>query len=392
MRKVTMRLAAGLMISAVFALPAFAQDQPAHSTAASKYVVSAKAGGVNVVEGSVGVVRKNGLSGVLVKGDSLKVGERVSTGPDGKAEILLNPGSFVRIGPNSAFEFRSVALEDLKLVVHRGSAIFELFASEDYTVDLFGPDSRYVVVESGVFRLDVVNNKSSLSVWKGKARVGNENGELLKGGRETRSANGLIVVAKFDRDEKDELDRWSKARSKELAKMIASLDKRSVRSSLINSYAGRQWDMFGSFGLWVYDSFRGSYCFLPFGYGWSSPYGYGYGRWLNWYDFPPVYYYPRSPRETPGGGAPPTTGTPTNPTTPTTPPSRTEQRQRGWRVPSGQADAPPPFVQMQRQEGRSIRPVNDQVDMFPTPSRGSGIVFAPPSSGNADPNSTSKRP
>jgi hypothetical protein len=63
-----------------------------------RYIVSARAGGVNYVEGTVAVIRKSGRSGLLLKGDTLEVGDRVSTGANGKAEILLNPGSFLRLG------------------------------------------------------------------------------------------------------------------------------------------------------------------------------------------------------------------------------------------------------------------------------------------------------
>ncbi len=34
----------------------------------------------------------------------------------------------------------------------------------------------------------------------------------------------------------------------------------------------------------------GSYCFLPFGYGWNSPYGYSYGRDLWYFRLPSVIY------------------------------------------------------------------------------------------------------
>jgi hypothetical protein len=356
----------------IVAFPAAAQNSRTAPAASDKFVVSAKAGGVNMVVGTVGVVKKNGRSGVLVKGDDLKPGDRVSTGPDAKAEILMNPGSYLRLGGNSAFEFRSTDLDNLKVMLHRGSGIFEVFASEDFTVELLTPNSKFVVVDSGVYRVDVGDKTSVLSVWRGKARIGSENGEIVKGGRETSVNGGSIVTAKFDRDEKDSLDEWSKQRSKQLSKMMASLDKRAVRNSLLSSFAGRQWNFYNSFGLWVYDPFRGTYGFLPFGYGWESPYGYGYGRYLGWYNFPPIYYYPTYPNQNPptGGGSP-------NPQQP--PATTAETRQRGTRVPSGA----PPFVQMQRQEGKSLpsRGMDFPGADTSSGSRGVFVQSAPPSPG-----------
>ncbi len=354
MRTVFDRFATVIAIVAAFAFTAFAQDRVLSAAASDKYVISAKAGGVNFVEGTVGVVRKNGRSGVLLKKDDLAIGDRVSTGADGKVEILLNPGSYVRVGGNSAFEFRTTALSDLNLVVHSGSVIFEVFASDDFIVNVHGPKSKFVLVDSGVYRLDVDGDESKLSVWKGKARVGSETGEVMKGGRESTVDGGQVVVAKFDRDDKDELDTWSKARSKDLSKMIASLDRNNVRNSLMRSYLGGRWNMFNSFGLWVYDPFWGSHCFLPFGYGWSSPYGYGFGRDIGWYRLPPIIYYPRNPGPAtppPGGGTPTTPG-----------PGPIDRRQGGGRLPSTPS-GPPPFTQMQKREGGT---------MFPSSERGGG--------------------
>lgn len=339
MRTVFDRFAVVISIVAAFAITSFAQDRVLSAAAGDKYVISAKAGGVNFVEGTVSVARKNGQSGVLLKRDELEIGDRVSTGADGKVELLLNPGSYVRVGGNSAFEFRTTALSDLNLVVHSGSAIFEVFASDDFIVNVHGPKSKFVLVDSGVYRLDVDGDESKLSVWKGKARVGSETGEVMKGGRESTVEGGQVVVAKFDRDDKDELDTWSKARSKDLSKMIASLDRNNVRNSLMRSYLGGRWNMFNSFGLWVYDPFWGSHCFLPFGYGWSSPYGYGFGRYIGWYELPPVIYYPRNPgpvTRPPGGGTP-------------TAPGPVDRRQGNGRLPTS---GPPPFTRIHKQEGR----------------------------------------
>lgn len=363
MWKNTFRLAALGLIMGFVSVAAFSQERT--PKVQSKYVISAKAGGVNQIVGDVSIQLAGGQSRTLLKNDNVGVGERVTTGTNGKVEILLNPGSYVRIGGDSEFEFISTDLENMSLKVHKGAAIFEVFASNDFLVTVAGPHSKFVVVDSGVFRLDVSEQESTFSVRKGRARVGDINGELLKGGRESFGGDGQFKVAKFDRDETDSLDDWSKARSKELAKMVASLDNRTMQSSLLNSYRGGRWNMYNSFGVWVYDPFRAGYCFLPFGYGWSSPYGYGYGRYIGWYNLPPVIYYPPS-----GGG--------TQPTQPTVP-VRNETRTRGHRVGGGEPSSPP-FSQMQRQEGKSVFQEDRGAFSFPRGRQAdSGPIFAPSS-------------
>ena len=286
-----------------------AQDPAISSAAGDKYVISAKAGGVNYVEGPVGVVRKQGTSGRLLKGDKLEIGDRISTGTDGRAEILLNPGSYLRLGSDSAFEFRTTALDDLQLSIFRGSAILEVFAANDFIVTLSAPRAKFKLISSGVYRLDVASDGGgTLSVWKGRALVGKTQAGLIKAGRAMSVAGSTVSVAKLNDDDKDALDQWSKERSKQLAKLTNSLQKRDLRQALLNSYAGRQWNVYNSFGLWVYNGFAGSYCFLPFGYGWYSPYGYGFGRYMGWYDLPWTVYTPpvvNGPQSGPGGGSQP---------------------------------------------------------------------------------------
>src|SRR5688572_13626650 len=117
----------GLLLSSFV----FAQDDRVVSAAGDTYVISAKAGGINFVEGKVSIARKDGKSSYLIKDDKLEIGDKVTTGTDGKAEILLNPGSFVRLGTNTGFEFITTDLDNLKLKLSSGSAIFEVYADDE---------------------------------------------------------------------------------------------------------------------------------------------------------------------------------------------------------------------------------------------------------------------
>lgn len=334
------RIFAVSLTAIAFVFSASAQSNPIASAAGDKYVISAKAGGINYVEGTASVARKQGRSGVLLKGDKLEIGDRVSTGSDGKVEILLNPGSFLRLGGNSAFAFKTTSLDDLQIDLSSGSAIFEVFAADDFTVSVNVPNTRFDLIQSGIYRVDVTNDGvGTIEVWKGKAALGDAAGTVVKGGREATLNGGSAAVAKFDRDEKDALETWSKARSKELAKVSSSLQRTQMRTALMRSFLGRQWNTYDSFGLWVFDPFGRNYCFLPFGYGWQSPYGYGYGRYLGWYNLPPVIYYPPvttpAAQVTPNNGARPTRNAA----------ARSESLRNSDRA--ARQRTMPPFVQMQ---------------------------------------------
>ena len=322
------------LVSSVLGSLAFAQTRTNISPTADKYMISAKAGGINFTEGEISVMRSNGHSGVLLNRDQIEVGDRVSTGASGKIEVLLNPGSYMRVGANSAFEFKTTSLDDLHIRVDRGYALFEVFAADEFRVTIETPKGAVALIDTGIYKVDVASDgRATIAVYDGAAQIGDVNLTIIKKGKTAVIARNNIVVSKFDRSEKGELGEWSKSRSKELAKMTSSLKSPGMRDSLLSSFNGGDWNLFNSFGLWVYNPFGRSYCFLPFGQGWYSPYGYGYGTNLWWYNLPPTVIDPNARRPRPG-----------NPTSPVDPPVTTD-RQRGT---SRSADADLPFKTMDR--------------------------------------------
>jgi hypothetical protein len=352
----------GLMLTA----GAFAQserEKRAVNAASSIYVISAKAGGVNYVEGKVAVMRAEAKSGYLLKGDELEIGDKVSTGTDGKAEILLNPGSYIRLGENTDFEFVTTALENLKVKVNRGTAIFEVIADDEFRVAVTTPKADFYVVKSGVYRIDVMGDGAGkIEVWKGLAEVGDGQSAPLKKGQ-TATVNGKeTIVSKFERDDKDGFEMWSKERAKDLAKINSKLNRASLRNSLMSNH----WSIYDSYGLWVFDPFSRGYCFLPFGYGWRSPYGYWFGYDIWEMNLPWIFYHP------------PVT-TPTNPTTPNPNPNQTDRTRRANQIDRTEREVVPPFARVQRDVGidRQSPNSNDTPAYVPPPP-----VFIPAAPAN----------
>lgn len=289
------RVCAAIAFVAAFAAVSFAQTRV---STAEKFIISAKAGAVNIVMGDVTVERTNSRTGRLFKGDELQTGEKVSTGVDGKAEILMNPGSYFRMGANSSFEFDSTDLDEVRIKMHKGSAIFEVFGAEEFTVDVKAGKSRFAFVDTGIYRVDVAaDGDATVSIVKGKVLPGLDASKAVKSGKRLEYNGAEYAVAKFDKDVKDDLAIWSAERAKLLSQVAQSLRPSGLRDPLISAFHNNRWNLYSSFGVWVYDPFFRSYCFLPFGYGWNSPYGYGYGRSLWYYNMPQVIYQtPPSPQ------------------------------------------------------------------------------------------------
>ncbi len=339
----------GIALTLLFSGMLFAQNDRTVSPVSELYVISAKAGGVSYVEGKVSVARVNGKSGMLLRNDQLEVGDKVVTGADSKAEIMLNPGSYLRLGSNSVFEFVTTNLDDLKIKLGSGSAVIEVLASDEFRVAVALPNANVNLTRSGVFRIDVLaDGGGNVAVWKGKMFV-NANTEI-KSGRSVEVRGDRLAIEKFDRDGGDDLDLWSKLRAKEITAVNSRLDRGAMRNSLLSSYNNGMWNAFNSFGVWAFDPFRRMWSFLPFGVGWGSPYGFDY-RLNMWYcDMPYyVYVYPRG-----GGSTNPTTNPNTVPTT-----SPTDRETRGPR---------PPF-QRTDQSGNRVEPTRNG---FPNPTSDDG--------------------
>ena len=248
--------------------------------ARNRMVISAKAGGVNTVLGRVMVTRDGQAPQLLSSSDDIAAKEVVTTGATSNAEILLNPGSYLRLAENSEFQFEDISLDHLRMRLTKGSAIVEAtgVADMDLGINVATPHGTFTIIRSGIYRINVEENGSELAVDKGRASFGPNKTDVLKGGNSVRLTNGVAELAKVPKD-KDAFELWSKERAQLLAKANEKLSGRSL-----DGYLNDQgWDssMWGPrrLGLWTFNASFGCYTFLPFYNGWASPYGHYYGSY-----------------------------------------------------------------------------------------------------------------
>src|ERR1700741_3353495 len=111
MKKALVSLITLLVASFLIAIPFSAAAQNRE-----KFVISARAGGINAVTGRA-ALRAHGSSDwqQLTSQEDLETGDVVSTGFDGRVEMLLNPGSYLRMGENSEMELTDNSLENLNI-------------------------------------------------------------------------------------------------------------------------------------------------------------------------------------------------------------------------------------------------------------------------------------
>jgi hypothetical protein len=244
-------------------------------------VISARAGGVNSISGEARVkLRGQSHWQTLTTKDTLKTGDTVETGVGSQLEVLLNPGSYLRLGENSEFTLADDSLAGLRLSLNRGSGLIEATGFTELRVSILvdTPQTKVLIVRSGLYRINVVpTNRTEVAVYKGRALVGKEQ-TLIKGGRTALVAGGGVEIAKLDKKERDALDLWSRDRASMLAKANSKISTRSVNTVLASFNSNDYWSNgYGlSGGFWYFDARIGCYVYIPGGYGWSSPYGYHY--------------------------------------------------------------------------------------------------------------------
>ena len=287
MRKALPTLVPAFLVAAlVVALPLISYSQNRE-----KFVISAKAGGVNAVTGRASM-RPHGNTEwqqLTIKED-LEVGDRVKTGLDGRVEMRLNPGSDMRVGENSEFELADNTLENLEVRLLRGTAIVEVTGADDEElfIGITTPHTRMSIIRRGLYRVSVVpGDNTELIVRKGRVMLEGSHTKVKGGNKVVFSASSFSVAKLGNADKKnwDALERWSKDRAETLAKANSRISERTLAafaSSFRNDWLySAQWSSH-SLGFWLFNPSLGCYTLFPFGYGWESPYGPRYARFYNW--------------------------------------------------------------------------------------------------------------
>lgn len=255
-------------LTAIFLIAASAQAQERKTLSndeQSQYVVSAKAGIVNIAEGDVSYER-GGKVDMLIASDVLRPGDVVRTGRNGRAEILLNPGSYLRLSTNSEFSFSDTTIHMLELKLLKGSAIIEASVIEE-AITVITPQGKFPLVNGGLYRFNVgANGSSEIITRKGKAEVG---GVMIKEGKKAMITVGAPVITSFNKKSEDDFDIWSRDRAKIIVAANNKLSNRALRRNTSLSMSGN---------AWIFNPFWGTYTYLPGYWGIYSPYGYGYNR------------------------------------------------------------------------------------------------------------------
>lgn len=226
----------------------------------------------------------------------------------GRAEVLLTPGVFLRVGENSAIRMLDNRLISTRVEILSGNAIVESddpqMSIKDSPVALIYKDYEIRMVKHGL--VEISSDPSQMKVYKGEAVVSKANDRAtVKEGRMLPFSAALLTES-FNDKVGDDLYLWARDRSQDISAANMS-SARSLNSSGYGSGTGYGYGSgygYGGYaqgawnGGWYYNPYFDMFTFVPGGGTYWNAFGYGFFSPGTIYDYyaPSAYWYG-------GGGA-----------------------------------------------------------------------------------------
>jgi hypothetical protein len=204
-------------------------------------------------------------------------GDRLGT-TDGRAEIYLGKGKYLRIDNNTKIDF--LKLPDrgndlIQIQIWAGNVYLSIGALDrEKSLEIHTSDVSLYFLESGLYRIDVrEGGETEIFVFDGLLEASGESGSLLiKREQRLEATNGRFISrpTRFYAVAEDSFDRWSEHRDSQIHRRLA-------RSYLPEELEDFEYEL-AHYGRWTYLS--------PYGYVWVpggiDPHWrpYYHGRWI----------------------------------------------------------------------------------------------------------------
>jgi len=256
-------------------------------------VVSAKSGVVNFTEGSV-LMNGQAVESSITKYPEMKENSVLTT-EAGRAELLLTPGTVLRMGEDAGLKMISNRLIDTRVELQRGSAVVAAVqTAKDNNVTVVVDKGAVGLAKAGIYRFDA--NPARLKVVHGEAMV-EINGDTIpvSSGRMLVLDGSTTTVEKFNAEETDALDHWSKGRSE----LLAMANPSTAKGLLSGGGYGYGLGSYGCNPYWGYNSWYSMYTYVPCRGYFRDPYGFMYWSPVT---VQRVYYRPPTNWGNGGGG------------------------------------------------------------------------------------------
>jgi hypothetical protein len=238
-------------------------------------------GTLNYLEGQATVNGKP-VASTGIGSEVVEPGQVLDT-QNGKVEMLLTPGVFLRLGENSEARMVSSGLADVEVALTRGQATVEAdYWTKDNRLRVDEDRARTDILKKGLYVLnaeqpfvEVLDGKAKVTFQEQSVNVGKDRETVVDpaGQLKSQDFNSKAV-------QETSLLRWSRLRSQYEAQ--ANLD--AARTVVINNgWYGPGWYWDPAFGYWSFLPADG-FLYSTFGWGFYSPiYFYGGPRYFHGY-------------------------------------------------------------------------------------------------------------
>jgi len=176
----------------------------------------------NAVKGDVVYQREHGKF-ALESGLELDEGDFIRSGANAYAELLLDPGNYLRIGSETECQIFSEQPDKMRLKLNRGSISFEILSS-DWDGSLFSgkweahelirvitPNAEVFINQPGIFRINTTSEgRTEVIARDGEAVI---NGRRVKKKRRAVAIGDAISISEFDSKIEDAFDVWGRERA-----------------------------------------------------------------------------------------------------------------------------------------------------------------------------------
>lgn len=238
--------------------------------ALAQSVISAHSGLIHFTDGSV-FLDDQPIQQQTGKFDQMNNGSELRT-QDGRAEVLLTPGTFIRVGPNSAIRMVSNQLDNTQVELLSGSAVVDQGADKlsNTSVTVLYNLDQVQIQAPGRYRID--SEPPQVKVETGKA-------EIKSGDKSVQAAAGYVVpldskltarklLNGSQPNSGDDLDRWDQSRDNTVAQNNQDAADTNDLSKTIDGWKNDPDAVLQSLGIPPY---------IPGMSSMAPPPGYGYG-------------------------------------------------------------------------------------------------------------------
>src|SRR5580700_2040233 len=257
-------------------------------------------GRISMTHGEVSTQRgDSGTWSAAVLNQPVVNGDKVSTGPGGRAEVQLDYANILRLGSNAQANIANFTQKYIQIQVGQGLANYSVFGESEAEPEIDTPNvAVHPAHKDGIFRIEVrPDGDSIVIVRKGEAQISTpqgiaevHTGEMATVRGDSQSAQYKISPA----PERDDWDRWNSDRDHLIRNASSWRHTNHYYTGTHDLDAYGSWQNVPDYGdVWVpneadgWAPYRdGNWTYEPY-YGWTwvgyEPWGwapYHYGRWF----------------------------------------------------------------------------------------------------------------